>query len=31
MILDGDVDHIDESAFRYKGGMDEVIEAAKED
>jgi F-type H+/Na+-transporting ATPase subunit beta len=31
MILDGELDHIDESAFRYKGGIDEVIEAAKED
>jgi F-type H+-transporting ATPase subunit beta len=31
MILDGEVDHIDESAFRYKGGIDEVIESAKED
>ncbi len=30
MILDGELDHIDESDFRYKGGIDEVIAAAKE-
>jgi F-type H+-transporting ATPase subunit beta len=28
MILDGELDHVDEGAFRYKGTIDEVIEAA---
>ena len=31
MILDGELDHIDESAFRYKGRIDEVIAAAESD
>ncbi|MFP4540027.1 MAG: F0F1 ATP synthase subunit beta [Opitutales bacterium] len=31
MILDGEVDQIDEGAFRYKGGIDEVLEAAKKE
>jgi len=27
MILDGDLDHVDENDFAYKGGIDEVLEA----
>jgi F-type H+-transporting ATPase subunit beta len=31
MILDGELDHVDEGAFRYKGGIDEVLKAAAND
>jgi F-type H+-transporting ATPase subunit beta len=30
MILDGELDHIEEGAFRYKGTIEEVIESAQE-
>lgn len=30
MILDGELDHVEESNFRYKGTIEEVIEASKE-
>jgi len=29
MILDGELDHVDESDFRYKGGIDEVLASAE--
>lgn len=29
MILDGELDHVDENDFAYKGGVDEVLEAHK--
>jgi len=29
MILDGELDHLPEAAFRYKGGIEEVIEAGE--
>ncbi|HKJ91335.1 MAG TPA: F0F1 ATP synthase subunit beta, partial [Oceanipulchritudo sp.] len=29
MILDGEMDHVDENDFSYKGGIDEVLESHK--